>query len=118
MSGWRRIAILVSAVWMVGGPVYFSGMITDQAAMMGGLASDACEAKATREHRPFSDCHDAFGVAFLSDLKTGPTQTGIPILDGAVFALIALFAGWLAFGAVYAIVAWVRRGFASGAKQA
>jgi hypothetical protein len=94
--GWRRIAILLSAVWMVGGSLYISGLITDRAAMMGGFASDACEAKATREHRPFSDCGEAFGVAFSADLRGAASRKPASQFSTARCLLSASFSlvGW------------------------
>jgi hypothetical protein len=115
--GWRRIAIVVSAVWMVGGSLYISGLIADQAASIARIGMDRCEEAALAAHKPLGPCMDEFTARYLRDLKTAPTQTGIPILDGAVVALGILLAAWLAFAGVYAVVAWVRRGFAADTKR-
>lgn len=71
------------------------------------MAMETCE----RQGRPIRDCWTDFGKTYEHML--GPEVLSLtPIGAGAVASLVILISAWLAFALVYAVVTWVRSGFA------
>jgi hypothetical protein len=115
LNGWKRIGIVFSVVWLLVGSFWLSGVITDDAARRASIAYQTCTTNKTiggaTAEALSKDCGRAFSETW--DSMLGPEVKALtPIGAGAVYALIALLAAWLAFWLVYRVVRWVWAGFA------
>jgi hypothetical protein len=108
LSGWKRIGVVVSVIWMVVGSFWFSGQITNRAASYASMRSDTCDLEKVRDQS--IDCSKSFEKAYAS-LMRSETAGLTPIGMGAIEAFVVLVVAWLALWLALAVVRWVWAGF-------
>jgi hypothetical protein len=129
MSGWQRIGVVISVLWLVGFPIYLMVSTNQNASVFYSLCrkikydtassyraagqSDLADATDKGAHE---ECWKPAGFTsaskMASDLVAGDAQAAI--LWAFILVPVVLF--WLVGGAVFGIVRWIRRGFASSGK--
>jgi hypothetical protein len=115
LTGWKRIGIVASVLWMLAGSLWLSRRILERAILAHSLAYEICSenktfAPLTSELR---DCMAEAGErwAMIIEAETGGLT---PIGAGAVGALILLLSTYLLTWIVWKVVRWVHVGFQNG----
>jgi hypothetical protein len=111
LSGWKRIGIVVSVVWMLVGSIWFWSQMTEQAASFATIAVKACQLKnGFSSSNRAEDCLQVYNKSY--DQMLDPAAKALtPIGAGAVYAFVVLVVAWLALWIVLVVVRWVRAGF-------
>lgn len=105
MSGWRRIGIVVSAVWILGAGLYTLDRRTNAAIHFGSQTTLMCEGYYDPGGPHWSaacdkDGMDAMNVAIAQGRADAAMVALIPVPLGWGFAYLVLF-----------LVRWIKRGF-------
>jgi len=101
LSGWKRIGIVASVLWAIGGYVWgASSVVTPQTFLL------TCW-EIAKEHPSLPENCAAEWQRYL---KTYPDETR---MYGLIYALVPIPFGWIIFGSLLGAGRWIRRGFAS-----
>ena len=107
LSGWKRIGIVASVVWVIGAGIYTFQAASDEDMRVAGEITQVC-----------SDSHRVRGVADNECLKRGEDYAVemLPYekLEAALVALVPVPFGWGFVYLVLFVVRWVKRGFSEG----
>jgi len=129
MSGWQRIGVVISVIWLVAFPIYLVVDTNQHADAFYFLCrkikydtasryrdtgkSDVADAMDKRAHE---ECWEPAGhmspSKMASDLLAGDSKSAI--MWAFILAPIILF--WLIGGAIFGITRWIRKGFANSRK--
>jgi hypothetical protein len=105
LSGWKRIGIVLSVIWIVAAFFYQRNVDQSQAQNWMNMIYKTCtDTKALRGDFDFKPCMDKA----WSDSRV--FDGGWP--NAAFLALAPIPIGWLLAYLLFAILRWVRRGFA------
>jgi hypothetical protein len=111
LSGWQRIGVIISIIWVVGAPIYM-----DSAAQKAALEDFSFTYHVCREAQSSKDA-DAYPNRCFSEATRSsellPRYTLAPKdrINVALVAFAPLPVGWLAMYALVLLGRWVRAGF-------
>ena len=102
MSGWKRIGIVTSVLWILGGGIYTYNWAADSYAH--NLRVECYRAENVKDWAAVCDKPN-------SDYLEG--NRGVPLKITAVFTLVPILPAWGFAYLILFLVRWVKRGFIS-----
>jgi hypothetical protein len=111
LNGWIRIAIVVSAIWMVCGTGYFywqeQQRLTQYASQFWKTHSDCSSRNAARHVNGQTEVPCDVTVDIVKSAYDRRPDIWLDVGQSAFILVVA----WILGGVVYAAVWWIRRGF-------
>ena len=138
LSGWKRIGIIASVAWLIGGGILALTTKDDAYRKRTGHALDSCwtQADQTRErnyrsldarHLPLGDAGDAARNQARNAVESQMDQEyhacadrmwannpDTSLRDAGIWSLVTLGIGWILVFALIGLVRWVLAGFGKG----
>lgn len=127
MSGWQRLGVVISVLWLLGAPLYFIAAVNEEAGKVYGMCySTASSLPKTEADRTAAKAGclaqlDKMGLSVPKLLNTLYTESSEPrwtagsgssdraLLWGLLLGPLVIF--WMLGGLISGTVRWVARGF-------
>ena len=106
MNDWKRIGIILSVLWIIGGGIWTRGVVMQE---MGSFAKAQLHTCTTLHPNDTDPCFAKFDADWGRDV----TDAGINTYN-AIFTFVPLLMAWVLFYVVAGLTRWVIAGFGQG----